>query len=612
MNPRTITSPRPTGPQVPDLPMPAGLAGPAAGPDDGYDPPSPGPGASPRPGAQVAPADEALSSGRGLLFNVFIPLLILGVGIGVVQWLGAVQPEARPADDQTLAGRLRRLPAVDVTRVRSLQELGKPLELTVDGVVVPHREVKIATEVSGRIIEKSPLCRAGNFVAKGQLLVRIDPTDYEQEVLRLSQVREQDYEALKEVDQEIANAELSLNIAKEDVKLAQREVDRLRETPAGFVSEGEIDKAEKALLVSNQNRIAIENQKSLLGARRGRLEASERLATTQLETAKINLERCQILSPADGMIVREDAELNSFIVRGSPIVTLEDISKAEVAVNLRMDQLYWVLDQADHGLRPHEDEAEALAAIQREGYSLPRTPAIVEYEIAGLSGRTYRWNGTLVRYDGIGMDSKSRTMPVKIEVDEPDHVIVEDGSTKLTTSPSALVRGMFVRVKLLIQPKTPLVVIPATAMRPGNRVWQFVEDATVLDRPAGEPAAAEGTAGQANAEAAAKTAAESPPPAPDNVPDELPFDPAAWLAGRVVIHEGIAPVDTLRLSDDQAGSDLEARPGTRGGRRYWVCAVGEDQIRGGDLLITSPLGDLGLDSGETIYPVRILKSEAKR
>jgi len=598
MNPRTMTSPRPTSPQDADTAMTRGLAGAADGPVEGYDPP-----VRESEAGIVRPAGP-LSSVRGLLFNVVFPLLILGVGFGVVKWLGPVAPQARPADDQTLAGRLRRLPAVDVTRVRSLQELGKPLELSVDGVVVPHREVKIATEVSGRVIEKSPLCRAGNFVAKGQLLVQIDPTDYEQEVLRLSQMREQDYEALKEVDQEVANAELSLNIAKEDVKLAQREVDRLRQTPAGFVSEGEIDKSEKALLVSNQNRIAIENQKSLLAARRGRLEASERLATTQLETAKINLERCRIVSPADGMIVSEDAELNSFILRGSPIITLEDISKAEVAVNLRMDQLYWVLDQAGSGLKPHADETETLAAVQREGYSLPQTPAIVEYEIAGLSGQTYRWNGTLVRYDGIGMDSRTRTMPVKIEVDQPDHVIIEDGSTKLTTSPSALVRGMFVRVKLLIQPKTPLVVIPATAMRPGNRVWQFVEDATVLDLPAVEPT----TGDEADVSLKPATAKESSPPPPDNMPDELPFNAADWLAGRVVIHEGISPVDTLRLSDDEAGLEKELRMSTRGGRKYWVCAVGKGQIRGGDHLITSPLGDLGLDAGAAVFPVRVLKS----
>lgn len=601
MNPQTITSPRPAAPEDADLAKERGLAADAGPPVGGYELPAR------EPEADVVRSGGALGSLKGLLFNVVLPLLILGAGFAVVQWLGAVEPQARPADDQTLPGRLRRLPAVDVTRVRSLQELGKPLELSVDGVVVPHREVQIATEVSGRVIEKSPLCRAGNFVAKGQFLVQIDPTDYQQEVLRLTQIREQDYEALKEVDQEIANAELSLNIANQDVKLAQREVDRLRDTPAGFVSEGEIDKSEKALLLSNQNRITIENQKSLLAARRGRLEVSERLATTQLETAKINLERCRIVSPADGMIVRENAELNSFIVRGSPIITLEDISKAEVAVNLRMDQLYWVLDQVGNGLKPHEDESETLAAVQREGYSLPKTPAIVEYEIAGLSGRTYRWNGTLVRYDGIGMDSKSRTMPVKIEVDEPDHVIIEDGSTKLTTSPSALVRGMFVRVKLLIQPKTPLVVIPATAMRPGNRVWQFVEDATVLDQPAGTPTPRD----QADGAAQPAAAAESSPPAPDIMPDELAFDPAAWLPGRVVIHEGIAPVDSLRLSDDEAGLEKELRNSTRGGRKYWVCAVAEGQIRGGDHLITSPLGDLGLDAGETIFPVRVLKSGVK-
>jgi len=202
------------------------------------------------------------------------------------------------------------------------------------------------------------------------------------------------------------------------------------------------------------------------------------------------------------------------------------------------------------------------------------------------------------------MDSRTRTMPVKIEVDQPDHVIIEDGSTKLTTSPSALVRGMFVRVKLLIQPKTPLVVIPATAMRPGNRVWQFVEDATVLDLPAVEPT----TGDEADVSLKPATAAESSPPPPDNMPDELPFNAADWLAGRVVIHEGISPVDTLRLSDDEAGLEKELRMSTRGGRKYWVCAVGKGQIRGGDHLITSPLGDLGLDAGAAVFPVRVLKS----
>jgi len=546
-------------------------------------------------------------SPRGMMINIVIPLLILAAGVSFVVAIGTDAPPAQPDADNTPAGRLKRLPAAEVTKVYSLQELGKPLELRVDGVVVPHREVQLAAEVSGRVIEKSPLCRAGNFVKAGQLLIKIDPTDYEQEVLRLTRMREQDYEALKEVDQEIDNANLSLAIAKQDITLAEREVARLRALPKGFVSEGEIDMAQKALLQSTQNRITIENQKNLLAARRGRLEAAERLATTQLETAKINLQRCEVRSVADGVIVREDAELNSFIQRGSPIVTLEDVSKAEVAVNLRMDQLYWVLDQSrdsnfggagvGDGVDSDQDASPEVSQ-GRVGYSIPPTPAVIEYEVSGMGGRTYRWNGTLVRYDGIGLDSRSRTVPVKIEVDQPDRLLQPDGTAAQAASPSALVRGMYVSVRLLIQPQTPLVAIPSNSIRPGNRVWHFVADRSVLTDPL----------------AAQATVAANPWVAQ---PQGDSFDPADWTAGRVTVRGNLTPVDSLYISDagDSAASVPFSAGGSsldRGKRRYWICDVQGSGIVGGDFVVTSPLGDLGPDLSDGSLPVRVRSESLKR
>jgi multidrug efflux pump subunit AcrA (membrane-fusion protein) len=558
-----------------------------------------------------------LWSTRGLMINIFIPLLILAAGVVFVLVIGSVEPEARPAADNTPDGRLMRLPAADVTRVYSLQEMGKPLELRVDGVVVPHREVQLAAEVAGRVIEKSPLCRAGNFVKEGQLLIKIDPTDYEQEVLRLTRMREQDYEAIKEVDQEIENANMSLAVAKQDITLAEREVARLKSLPKGFVSEGEVDMAQKSLLQSTQNRIAIENQKNLLAARRGRLEAAERLATNQLETAKINLQRCEVRSVADGVIVREDAELNSFIQRGSPIITLEDVSKAEVAVNLRMDQLYWVLDQSRDSqfggttvgdlAEPTEsaEQSSAESADGRIGYSIPPTPAVIEYEVSGMGGRTYRWNGTLVRYDGIGLDSRSRTVPVKIVVDQPDRLMQPDGTEAQSASPSALVRGMYVSVRLLIKPQTPLVAIASNAIRPGNRVWQFAVDPAVLteplpSEPVGKAAATEKS-----------IAAEKNLATPEKTD---PFDPSLWTAGRVTVRGNLTPVDSLYIaeSDDApvAGpKDANGVAMARGKRRFWICDVRGSGIVGGDFVVTSPLGDLGADLGDGALSVRV-KSES--
>ncbi|RPH76697.1 MAG: hypothetical protein EHM77_08875, partial [Planctomycetaceae bacterium] len=68
MNPRTMTSPRPTSPQDADAAMTRGLAGAADGPFEGYDPPVR------EPEAGVVRPVEPLGSVPGLLFNVVLPL----------------------------------------------------------------------------------------------------------------------------------------------------------------------------------------------------------------------------------------------------------------------------------------------------------------------------------------------------------------------------------------------------------------------------------------------------------------------------------------------------------------------------------------------------------
>lgn len=575
--------------------------------------------AGPVANSPQAAAQGAAAKGRGfrsLLFNLLIPLLILAVGSGIVVALGSIEPKARPADDESIAGRMRRLPPAEVMKVLSLEEIGKSLELRVDGVVVPYREIEVAAEVAGQIVKKSPACEAGNFVRKGDLLVEIDATDYQQEVERLTRMREQDYEAIKEVDQELANTRRLIEIAQQDVSLQEREVKRLESMPAGFASEGELDRARKALLAAMQNRIGFENQMNLLAARRSKLEAAERLATTELRGAEINLERTKIHCPVDGVIVRENVELNSFIQRGSPIVTLDDVSKVEVAINLRMDQLLWVLDQRsteatfnDTSGRNDQPSLPELGGDSSSiGYSIPPTPALIEYEVAGRSDTVYRWNGMLLRYDGIGLDPRSRTVPVVVVVDNPRQFEGADSESLRAASPSPLVRGMFVNVRLMLKPNTPLVAVPSIAIQPGNRVWQFVPDDSVLDamkpapsRASGSGASGSGTGGSPAAASPSVTPATA---ARGTASADLAFDPDLWQAGRVVIRNDVIAVDSLWLpaSEDERGP-ADSDPAER---RYWICEIAGGEVVGGSWVVSSPLGDFDSETAVRV-PVTSLK-----
>ena len=515
---------------------------------------------------------------HGTVFNVIVPLALLALGVLAVIAFGSVKPKARPGDDRTLAGRMRALPPVRVTRLATLDPNTTPLRLEVDGNVVPYRESRVAAEIAGRIVYKSEHCEAGVFVNKGQVLMRIDDTDYKLEVERLTRLKEQEYQALVEIDQEVANTQRLIDVAKRDVKLQEQDVDRKSKLPDGFSSQGEVDQAKRSLLQATQQLVGYENQKGLLGKRRLRLEAAERLAATQLKAAEINLERTEIAAPIDGVIASEDADLNTFVARGNLLVTIEDTSKVEVATNLRMDQLYWILNQSEQSAEP----------IDGDGYQLPKTPAEIEYELTGREGAVYSWQGHLLGYDGIGLDPTTRTVPVRVLVDQPQSFRDEKGDAHNASGPSALVRGMYVRVKLFIKPRTPLVVIPGGALKPGNRVWQFIPDDSVLaltdSQESGENVGSENPAEAAAEQEMVESADDTPL-----------FDPELWSAGRVVVRRSIIPIDSLRVNPpDPNDENTDSRIAQD--ERFWVCEVRDQVFNGDSFVVVSPLASVDNDN----------------
>ena len=199
----------------------------------------------------------------------------------------------------TRTGSLWALTPVRVERLQTLESTGQPLYLVVDGTVVPYREARVAAEVAGRVIFKADECEAGAYVKRDQLLMRIDPTDYELEVQRLTRLQEQEYQALQELDQEMSNTQRLIEVAKKDEALQAREVNRLTSLPEGFASGNEIDQARRALLGANQQLVTLENQLDLQRKTRIRLEASEQLAATQLRGAEVNLGRTEIRAPIE-------------------------------------------------------------------------------------------------------------------------------------------------------------------------------------------------------------------------------------------------------------------------------------------------------------------------
>ena len=111
-----------------------------------------------------------------LPLKVAAPLLIMA--LGGVATVGLIT--ASPAVDHRKPQQLS--PLVHTVRA----ELASvTLQVYTQGTVVPRTESDLVSEVSGRIIEVSPSLASGGFLELGEVLVRLDPSDYEIALVRL-------------------------------------------------------------------------------------------------------------------------------------------------------------------------------------------------------------------------------------------------------------------------------------------------------------------------------------------------------------------------------------------------------------------------------------------
>ncbi len=392
------------------------------------------------------------------LFRALIPLGIVAGGIGGMLALGSRDPlieEPRSYAEQ------RALTTV------SLEAFEDAWELEIDGLVRPFREIEVCTEVAGRIRWKSEDCHAGHFVRAGTPLIEVDQAEYRLEVQRSERQLEQARVDLEEHDVEFANIRSLLELAQRDLQLERKEQHRFSELSLRHAaSQSELERTERATIASEQMVQDLENRLQSLRVRRPRLVSGVELAGNLLERARLELERTRIMAPVDGVIVQDLVEQDGYVQKGQPLFRIEDTSRIEVQSSLRMDQLYWLWSQQ----APQSD----VLFEPDQAYRIPTTRATVITQIAGLPDLRFTWQGELNRFDGIGLDERTRTVPCRIVVDQPRQVSVVNRAGDAVVSPGsppALVRGMYVTVLLHVVPQGELVLIPETALLPGKRVW---------------------------------------------------------------------------------------------------------------------------------------------
>lgn len=181
------------------------------------------------------------------------------------------------------------------------------------GWIRPHRRVDVQADIMGRIVELN--VREGQTVRRGEVLLRIDPTQYEAAVGR----------ARAAVSEFLAReAQTKANLLQAERALERYQ--KLAEANAQLVSRQQIEDAETQVLVLREQLRAA--QFGVAQARSGLEEANDRLS------------KSVIRSPMDGVITRlnveegETAIVGTMNNAGSLLLTVADLGTMEAVVKV--------------------------------------------------------------------------------------------------------------------------------------------------------------------------------------------------------------------------------------------------------------------------------------
>ncbi len=245
------------------------------------------------------------------------------------------------------------------------------LSVTSQGTVRPRTETVLVPEVSGKIVTVSPNFIAGGFFRAGEVLLQIDPSDYDA--------------ALKRAQAQLASRQ------------------------AQYADQ----KARSEQALRDWQNLGREGQPSDLTLRKPQLAealAGVQAAEADLQKAQRDLERTRIRLPYDGLVRSKQVDIGQFVAPGNTLGVTFAIDTAEIRLPLTSRDLAFVS-------LPSATETEKSA----------RSHVRLTAEGSGIAGS---WDAEIIRTEGV-IDEASRVVYAVARVVEPYGVLGVSRQTPL-------------------------------------------------------------------------------------------------------------------------------------------------------------------------------------
>jgi len=230
--------------------------------------------------------------------------------------------------------------------------------LTGQGTVTPVKEIQLVPEVSGKVVDISLKLVNGGMFKKGEILLFLEPVDYE----------------------------IAVTTAKARVKEAESIYQLVTEEAAAAIAEWKSMNAD-------------EDPPPLVAKKPQTASAHAKLAAERanLKKAALNLERTRITAPFNGRVTSENVDAGQYVTPGQSLAVLHGTDAAQVVVPLEGHDLFWF-------------DVPGFTTDSNVGAPVDVT--------AVVAGREVTWLGRVVRSEG-RINELSRMHNVVVRVDAP-------------------------------------------------------------------------------------------------------------------------------------------------------------------------------------------------
>lgn len=210
--------------------------------------------------------------------------------------------------------------------------------VTTDNAFIEGNIHTIAAKINGTV--KVIYVHDNQLVKKGDLLVEIDPIDYDVKLREAASALDVEKAKLTESESRIESAKANLELARANLKLAETDKARAEKLITEHaIPQERYDRAVTAHEVARAQVKAAEDQLRQAESQKVTQFSSIRQKEAVTSQANLNFKYTKITAPADGYITKKSVQTGNQILAGQPLMALVSLTDIWITANYKETQL---------------------------------------------------------------------------------------------------------------------------------------------------------------------------------------------------------------------------------------------------------------------------------